>query len=75
MCSLSNGCVKDMRKNVMELEKYAKKGSKQSKEILQKYKTRLKAMEKETYVDDEEREELSKLTLDEESKDELKIKQ
>lgn len=76
MCSLSNGCIKDMRKNVAELEKYVKKGSKQSKEILQKYKTRLKAMEKETFVDDEtsQVDELSKMSLNDD-KGELKVKQ
>ncbi|KAG5674854.1 hypothetical protein PVAND_004799 [Polypedilum vanderplanki] len=72
MCSLSNGCIRDMRKNVAELEKFCKKGSKQSKEILFKYKTRLKAMEKETYVDEEE---ISKLTISESKEEEMKIKQ
>lgn len=72
MCSLSNGCIKDMRKNVAGLEKYMKKGTKQSKEILLKYKTRLKAMEKETYVD-EDIQGISKLALDDEA--ELKVKQ
>jgi hypothetical protein len=72
MCSLSNGCIKDMRKNVTELEKFSKKSSKQSKEILLKYKTRLKAMEKETYVDVEE---ISKLTIDDTKEQELKVKQ
>lgn len=71
LCSLSNGSVKDMRKNVAGLEKYLKKSSKQSKEILQKYKTRLKAMEKETYVDEQL---LNNLTLDDEDS-ELKVKQ
>lgn len=70
LCSLSNGSVKDMRKNVAGLEKYLKKSSKQSKEILQKYKTRLKAMEKETYVDEQM---LSKLSLDDD--EDLKVKQ
>lgn len=71
LCSLSNGCIKDMKKNVAGLEKYLKKSSKQSKEILQKYKSRLKAMEKETYVDDEQ---LLKLSLDDEEL-ELRVKQ
>jgi hypothetical protein len=53
LCSLSLSNVKNMRKNVSGLEKYLKKGSKQSKEIVQKYKTRLKAMEKEIHVDQE----------------------
>jgi hypothetical protein len=60
-----------MKKNVAGLEKYLKKSSKQSKEILQKYKTRLKAMEKETYVDEQL---LSKLSLDDDES-ELKLKQ
>jgi hypothetical protein len=72
MCSLSNGCIKDMRKNVAELEKFSKKGSKQSKEILLKYKTRLRAMEKETYVDEEE---LTKLAISDCKEEELKVKQ
>jgi hypothetical protein len=72
MCSLSNGCIKDMRKNVAELEKFCKKGSKQSKEILQKYKIRLKAMEKETYVDEEE---MTKLAISSINEEELKVKQ
>jgi hypothetical protein len=68
--------VKEMRKNIAGLEKYLKKGSKQSKEILAKYKTRLKAMEKETYVDDvdDEVQGMKKLTLGEETA-ELKVKQ
>lgn len=74
MCSLSNGCVKDMRKNVAELERFSKKGSKlkQSKEILLKYKTRLKAMEKEINVDEGE---LKKLTVDDTNPEELKVQQ
>lgn len=75
LCSLSNASLTQMRKNVAGLEKNLKKSSKQSKEILQKYKTRLKAMEKETYVDNGEEEPLSlnKLSLD--SDPEIKVKQ
>jgi hypothetical protein len=51
LCSLSQGNFKEMVKNVAGLEKYLKPSSKQSKEILQQYKVRLKAMEKEMYVD------------------------
>ncbi len=71
LCSLSNGSISSMRRNLSGLEKHLKKSSKQSKEIIQKYKTRLKAMEKETYVDDEQM--IDKLLLDDEG--ELKVKQ
>lgn len=72
LCSLSNGSIKDMRKNVAGLEKFSKKTSKQSKEIVQKYKTRLKAMEKEPYVDEEKL--ISKLSIDDEQSFEAKLK-
>lgn len=73
MSSLSNHSLGHMRKNVAGLEKNLKKSSKQSKEILQKYKTRLKAMEKETYVENEEVPSLNKLSLDDDP--EMKVKQ
>lgn len=71
LCSLSNDSVVEMRKNLAGLEKHLKKGSKQSREIVQQYKIRLKAMEKEKYVD--EVPDIDKLKL--ESDGELKVKQ
>lgn len=71
LCSLSQKSVVDMRRNLAGLEKHLKKSSKQSKEILQQYKTRLKAMEKEKYVDDVP--DVEKLKL--EDGGELKVKQ
>lgn len=53
LCSLSNGSIADMRKYLSGLEKSVKKETKQAKEIIQQYRTRLKAMEKEKFVDDE----------------------
>lgn len=69
LCSLSNDSLEDMRKNLVGLEKHLKKASKQSREVVQQYKTRLKAMEKEKYVDD-----LSVDKLKLESDGELKVK-
>jgi hypothetical protein len=61
-----------MRKNLAGLEKqHLKKASKQSREIVQQYRIRLKAMEKEKYVD--ELPDVDKLKLEEDS--ELKVKQ
>ena len=71
LCSLSNNSVIEMRKNLAGLEKHLKKSSKQSRDIVQQYKTRLKAMEKEKYVD--ELPDVDKLKL--ESDGELKVKQ
>lgn len=71
LCSLSNNSVEDMRKNLSGLEKHLKKSSKQSREIVQQYKTRLRAMEKEKYVD--ELPDIDKLKL--ENDGELKVKQ
>lgn len=71
LCSLSNESVEEMRKNLAGLEKHLKKASKQSKEIVQQYKIRLKAMEKEKYVD--ELPDLDKIRL--ESGGELQVKQ
>lgn len=71
LCSLSHNSVPEMRKNLAGLEKNLKKSSKQSREIVQQYKIRLKAMEKENYVD--EVPDLSKLKLDDDG--ELKVKQ
>ena len=71
LCSLSQKNVEEMRRNLTGLEKHLKKSSKQSKEILQQYRTRLKAMEKEKYVDDLQ--EVEKLKL--EDNEELKVKQ
>lgn len=71
LCSLSNESVEEMRKNLAGLEKHLKKASKQSKEIVQQYKIRLKAMEKEKYVD--ELPDVNKLKLDDGG--ELKVKQ
>lgn len=53
LCSLSNGSIGDMRKYLAGLEKSVKKETKQAKEIIQQYRTRLRAMEKEKFVDDE----------------------
>lgn len=72
LCSLSNDSVDEMRKNLTGLEKNLKKSSKQSREIVQQYKTRLKAMEKEKYVDDE-LPDIDKLKLEDDG--ELKVKQ
>lgn len=69
LCSLSNESVEDMRKNLAGLEKHLKK--KQSKEIVQQYRVRLKAMEKEKYVD--ELPDMNKIKLD--SGGELQVKQ
>lgn len=71
LCSLSNDSVEKMRKNLAGLEKNLKKSSKQSREIVQQYKTRLKAMEKEKYVD--ELPDVDKLKLDDDG--EVKVKQ
>ena len=71
LCSLSNDSLQDMRKNIAGLEKHLKKASKQSREIVQQYKIRLKAMEKEQYV--EELPDIRKLKL--EADGELKVKQ
>lgn len=71
LCSLSNNSVQEMRKNLAGLEKHLKKASKQSREIVQQYKTRLKAMEKEKYVD--ELPDVDKLSL--ENDGEIKVKQ
>lgn len=71
LCALSNESVIEMRKNLAGLEKHLKKASKQSREIVQQYKMRLKAMEKEKYVD--ELPDMDKLKL--ESIGELKVKQ
>lgn len=71
LCSLSNDSVDEMRKNLIGLEKHLKKATKQSREIVQQYKTRLKAMEKEKYVD--ELPDMDKLKL--ENDGELKVKQ
>lgn len=71
LCSLSNDSVVEMRKNLSGLEKHLKKASKQSKEIVQQYKIRLKAMEKEKYVDELPR--MNKLKLNDAG--ELKVKQ
>lgn len=72
LCSLSNDSLEEMRKNLAGLEKHLlKKSSKQSREIVQQYKTRLKAMEKEKYVDDLPDVEMLKLQDD----GELKVKQ
>lgn len=62
LCSLSNDSVEEMRKNLSGLEKHLKKASRQSKDIVQQYKIRLKAMEKEKYVD--ELPDVNKLKLD-----------
>lgn len=62
LCSLSNDSLSDMRKNLAGLEKHLKKASKQSLDTVQQYKTRLKAMEKEKYVD--ELPEVDKMKLD-----------
>jgi hypothetical protein len=51
LCSLSQKSVDQMRRNIAGLEKHLKKSS--SKDIVQQYKTRLKAMERETYVEPE----------------------
>lgn len=71
LCSLSNDSVEEMRKNLAGLEKNLKKSSKQSREIVQQYKTRLKAMEKEKYVD--ELPDVDKLKLEDDG--EFKVKQ
>lgn len=71
LCSLSNDSVDEMRKNITGLEKHLKKSSKQSREIVQQYKTRLKAMEKEKYVD--ELPDVDKMKL--EADREIKVKQ
>lgn len=71
LCSLSNDSVEKMRKNLAGLEKNLKKSSKQSREIVQQYKTRLKAMEKEKYVD--ELPDVDKLKVDDYG--EVKVKQ
>jgi hypothetical protein len=74
LCSLSNDSVGEMRKNVLGLEKNLKKSSKQSREILQQYKTRLKAMEKEKYVDElSDVDKMMKLKLEDDG--EVKVKQ
>jgi hypothetical protein len=71
LCSLSNDSLEEMRKNLAGLEKHLKKSSKQSREIVQQYKTRLKAMEKEKYVDDVP--DVDKLKLEDDGG--LKVKQ
>lgn len=72
LCLLSNDSVQEMRKNLAGLEKHLlKKASKQSREIVQQYKIRLKAMEKEKYV--EELPDVDKIKLEDDG--ELKIKQ
>jgi hypothetical protein len=53
-------------------EQHLKKASKQSREIIQQYKTRLKAMEKEKYVD--ELPDVDQLKLDDDT-NEHKVKQ
>lgn len=70
LCSLSHNSVPEMRKNLAGLEKNLKKSSKQNRETVQQYKIRLKAMEKENYVDEEL---VNKLKIDDDS--ELKVKQ
>ncbi|CRL00934.1 CLUMA_CG014458, isoform A [Clunio marinus] len=71
LCSLSHNSLEEMRKNLAGLEKHLKKSSKQSREIIQHYKIRLKAMEKEKYVN--ELPEVDNLLL--ECKDDVKVKQ
>lgn len=71
LCSLSNESIDEMRKNLAGLEKHLKKASKQSRDIVQQYKIRLKAMEKEKYV--EELPDMDKLKLG--NAGELKVKQ
>lgn len=72
LCSLSNDSVEEMRKNLAGLEKHLiKKASKQSREIVQQYKIRLRAMEKEKYVD--EALDMNKMKL--ENVGEMKVKQ
>jgi hypothetical protein len=51
LCSLSQKSVDQMRRNIAGMEKHSKKSS--SRDIVQQYKTRLKAMERETFVEDE----------------------
>jgi hypothetical protein len=70
LCSLSNNSCTEMRKNLTGLERNLKKSSKQSREIVQQYKIRLKAMEKEKYVDELE---VEKMKLDGDG--EVKVKQ
>jgi hypothetical protein len=70
LCSLSNGNIQEMRANILGLEKHVSQ-KKSSKEILQKYKTRLKAMEKEIMCQEEDLS-INKLTL---NSGETKLKQ
>jgi hypothetical protein len=75
LCSLSNDSVIDMRRNLAGLEKSMKKETKQSKEIVQQYRTRLKQMEKEKFVDDELLSDVDGMKLKEDTDGEIKMKQ
>lgn len=70
LCSLSNNSVEEMRRNLAGLEKHLKKASKQSREIVQQYRTRFKAMEKEKYVEEPD---MDKLKLESDTGQKLKL--
>lgn len=68
MCALSNDSLDGMKKYLNCLEKHLDKKSKKSRDIVQQYKKRLKAMEKEEFVEDMEKIKLNtKLTNDNET--------
>lgn len=75
LCSLSNGSITDMRKYLTGLEKSVKKETKQAKEIIQQYRTRLKSMEKEQFVDEVASAVKNGMNLKEATNGELKLKQ